>query len=464
MKDDRENALTVSRLFSDHAVIQRRKEIQVWGSAPDGTEVTVTFAGRTRSAIAESGRWSVRLDPMEAGGPYELRITDGEREIVARDVLVGEVWVAGGQSNMGYSFSEIGGVHAEGECEELNGSHDSIRLFKAAEHASDCPETDFAGGDWKRLSAGLLPGLAAIPVYFAIELQRRLNVPIGIVQLSRAGTKAACWVPRRLAAQPEFAYLLEEEAVEREKLSHENPHRPFALYHGTVIPAQPFAIRGFIWYQGESDALEGKADRYSLLFPALIDAWRDGWDEPDAPFLFVQLPGYDKGTEQWAIVREAQRLAAKQVPHTGMAVTIDLEERGELHPKRKRPVVERLALLAGAIVYGDRATGRGPELLRAYAASTGTCVTFDIADSALAIKAGEPLDGFELCGEDGRFVSARAEVVGPDTVRVLHDELAEPVRIRYGWAAAPIVRLTNREGNPASPFRTDINREMGEQL
>lgn len=452
MTTELEPELSVSRLFTDHAVLQRHKAIPVWGHAPDGTTVTVTLAGRTRSTVAERGRWSARFDPLEAGGPFELRIVGGGREIVVRDVLVGEVWVAGGQSNIGYSFAEIGGVDAEGECAELDGSHAAIRLFKAAEHASDRPEERFAGGAWMRPTAEALPALAAIPIYFAIELHRRLNVPIGIVQLSRAGTKAACWVPRRLAERPEFAYLPDEEAAERAKLGADHPHRPFALYHGTVMPALPFAIRGFLWYQGESDALEGKAERYSRLFPALIDAWREDWGEPEAPFLFVQLPGYDKGTEQWPIVREAQRQADRQVPRTGMAVILDLEERGDLHPKRKRPVAERLARLARALAYGEAVVARGPEFVRAYAEGAAVAVAFDVAGSRLAAAEGGGPAGFELCGEDGRFAPARAEIVGPDTVVVRCDAVRAPKRGRYGWGAVPVVGLTNSEGLPAGPF------------
>lgn len=455
MNSRRKSELSVSRLFADGVVLQRRTAIPVWGKAADGTEVAVELNGRTQTTEAKAGRWSVRLDPMEAGGPFELRITGGGCEIAVRDVLIGEVWVAGGQSNIGYSFREIGGVFAEGACEELNGSHASIRLFKAAEQACDSPGEDLTGGTWKRLSAEALPALAAIPVYFAIELERRLGVPIGIVQLSRAGTKASCWVPRRLAARPEHAYLLAEEAAERERLGAEHPHRPFALYNGTVAPARSFAIRGFVWYQGESDALEGKADRYGKLFPALIDAWREDWGCPQAPFLFVQLPGYDAGTEQWPIVRDAQLRAVRQVPRTAMAVTIDLPESEDLHPKKKRPVADRLALLAFGIAYGDTAIGGGPLYESAERVEAGVAVKFDVAGSELAVRDGGRLTGFELCGQDGAWLPAEAAIIGPCTVVVRCADIAGPSRVRYGWSAAPRVRLTNSEGLPASPFLSD---------
>lgn len=346
--------LVVPRIFDDHMVLQRHMPIPVWGKAPEGEEVAVDFMGRRKTAIAVSGRWRIDLDSAPAGGPHHMAISCGDVEIGIRDVMIGEVWVAGGQSNMGYSFKEIHGDKTEWMEEAFDGDPSEIRLFKPDEYATDEPAEDVQNGQWREVSRERMLSLAAVPVFFACALKRRLNVPVGIIQISKSGTKASCWIPRIVACRdPAISAFREDFAEEEDRLEQDDPHRPFGLYNGMISPIQPYAKRGVIWYQGESDALEKKGHRYGALFPVLIEAWRSGWGGEAFPFLYVELPDYINGLDEWELVREAQRQTLKLVPNTGMIATSDLGESDNLHPRNKRPVGERLAALALKQVYGE---------------------------------------------------------------------------------------------------------------
>lgn len=354
MKMALDESLVVPRIFADQMVLQRNMPIPVWGKAPEGEEIAVDFMGWRKTVKVESGRWRMQLDPAPAGGPHHMKISCGNDEIVISDVMIGEVWVAGGQSNMGYSFKEIHGDNTEWMEEVFDGDLSGIRLFKAYEYGADEPADDVQNGHWREVSRDNMPSLAAVPVFFACALKRRLNVPIGILQVSRSGTKASCWIPRNVVSlNPAISAFREDFAEEEARLKSDDPSRPFGLYNGMLAPIQPYGMRGVIWYQGESDALEHKGQRYGDLFPALIQACRSGWGGEAFPFLYVELPDYIHGSDEWELVRAAQRRTLELVPNTGMISTSDLGESDNLHPRNKRPVGERLAALALKQVYGE---------------------------------------------------------------------------------------------------------------
>lgn len=356
--------LVLPKIFADHMVLQRHKPIPVWGKAGDSEEVSVEFMGRRKTVKAVSGRWRMELDPAPAGGPHGMTISCEDSEIAIRDIMIGEVWIAGGQSNMGYSFREIYGEETAWMVDAFNdddfeGALSGIRLFKVEEYAADEPADDVRDGQWREVSRERMLPLAAVPVFFACALKRRLNVPVGIVQVSRSGTKASCWIPRSAACSaPAISMYREEFVEEEERLGRDDLRRPFGLYNGMVSPIQPYAMCGVIWYQGESDALEQKGRRYGTLFPALLQAWRSGWGGEAFPFLYVELPDYVDGLDEWELVRTAQNRTLELVSNTGMIATRDLGEADNLHPRNKRPVGERLAALAMKQVYGVEAAGK----------------------------------------------------------------------------------------------------------
>ncbi len=435
--------LKPSSLFSDGAVLQRDMPIPVWGTAGDGEKVTVTFQGQKVSTTAQAGRWLVRLPPLKAGGPFTMTISGG-RTIEIKDILVGEVWICSGQSNMEMPVSEC--AHAG---ESIASSEDSmLRLFHVPKveippnHVGPIPELT---AKWAVCQPGAVSRFSGVGYFFGRKLRSTLNVPVGLIHISFGGSYAALW--------------LNSETLTA--LAGGGTYRNGWLYDSMLRPLQPYAMRGVIWYQGESDA--DNALRYRREFPAMIKLWRDDWGQGSFPFLFVQLPGFNfykakvpvEPQEQatWAELREVQSQTAATVANTAMVVTTDVGDPVQLHAPRKREVGERLALTAQGLVYGQDIPYQSPAFKSMAIKDAQATVTFDHATGGLIVR-GDAATGFTIAGEDGVFHHAQATVKG-SAVTVLSPQVSRPVAVRYGWANYPRTNLFNTQGLPASPFRTD---------
>lgn len=472
-------------VFSDNMVLQRDAQVPVWGWADDGEKVTVEFRSQKVATTAKNGKWQVSLRRLRAGGPDTLTVS-GKNKIALQNVLVGEVWVCSGQSNMEWPLSRS----YESEKAIASSGNPVIRLFTVPKLKAAQPTND-VHASWKLCGPESVPGFSAVGYYFGRDLQQALGVPIGLIHTSWGGSPAEVWMSQEvLAANPEYkerildpypvalkAYetALAKYNQEAEQLAKEgkkpagnkpNPPywRPAELYNGMIAPLIPYAIKGAIWYQGESNA--GQAHQYRTLFADMIRNWRRDWKSGNFTFLAVQLAPWDKnkkrsidqitaapGSSDWAELREAQLLATKTVPKTGMAVITDVGDKDDIHPTKKEPVGARLALAARGIAYGEKIVFSGP-LYRSMKVE-GDKVTLQFSNVGQGLEArGGPLTGFAIAGADQKFVWANAEIQG-DKVVVSSPSVAQPVAVRYGWADYPVVNLWNKNGLPASPFRTD---------
>ena len=471
-------------LLSDHMLLQQGKPVRIWGKAGPGEQVKVSFRGQDAAASADaSGNWSLFLKPMEAGGPFQMTV-EGNNQLTIRDVLVGEVWVGAGQSNMAFSV----GRSNDAEQEIASAGYPKIRLFKVALKVGDQPADD-AGGSWRICSPKSVKNFSAVAYFFGRGLHKELGVPVGLIQSAWGGTPAESWTRREsLLAEPSLRVLLDEwDTVLKQypaaKKKHDKDlanwekasatakqagadaprrprpprgpghhHTPSGLYNAMIAPLTPYAIRGAIWYQGENNAGRSQGYLYRRLFQTMIQNWRDDWGQGSFPFLFVQLANYSRARGEWPELREAQKMALR-LRDTGMAVTIDIGEPDDIHPTNKQDVGHRLALAARALAYGQEIVYSGPAYRRMTLEGDRIRLWFDHAGPGLLAKGGE-LEGFSISGAGRRFVLARAEIDG-DTIVVWSGDVNHPVAVRYGWAKDPSCNLYNRGGLPASPFRTD---------
>jgi len=435
-------------LFSDNMVLQQGMPVPVWGIADDGEKIAVRFQDQQLSTTAKDGKWMVRLAPLNAGGPYKLTVS-GTNTIEFSNVLVGEVWVCSGQSNMGWPLSAT----ANAETDIAGATNPNIRLYTVPHSASYTPLDD-VHMSWENCEPDSARGFTAVGYFFGRELNKALGVPVGLINSSWGGTFAEAWTsPEGFGKLADYASWIADENAKKP----EGPNHPSVLYNGMIQPLIPFAIKGAIWYQGESNA--GRAYKYRTLFPTMIASWRTGWGEGDFPFLFVQLAPFkeikaEPQESAWAELREAQLLTALHCPKTGMAVITDFGDPKDIHPKQKEPVGARLALAARKIAYGQDIVYSGPIYKGMKRASDSIMVYFDHVGGGLVAKDGE-LKGFTIAGKDARFVNATARIVGGNKVVVSAPGVASPAAVRYGWADCPVVNLFNKEDLPASPFRTD---------
>ncbi|HVK06087.1 MAG TPA: sialate O-acetylesterase [Armatimonadaceae bacterium] len=478
-------------VFADHMVLQREMRTPVWGTATPGEAVTVSIAGQTqRTRAGEDGKWLVRLTPLKAGGPHELTVA-GNNSVRYTDVLVGDVWICSGQSNMAWAVRSSD--NAQQEIAAAN--YPNIRLMFVPNTTSSRPR-ETAAARWAVCTPETVPPFSAVGYFFGRHLNQKLNVPIGLVHTNWGGTRAEAWTPDAyLRADPDYATFLKgsdeyaqnypaalarfeeaqkkwQEAADKAKAEGkpapgDAPRRPAApdrnpnlgsvLYNGMIHPLVPMGIKGAIWYQGESNA--GQAYNYRKLLPTMIRSWRDAWGQGDFPFLIVQLANYgpdapDAKGSAWAELREAQTMTAEQVRNAGQAVTIDIGNPKDIHPTNKQDVGKRLALIAENRVYGDKAVVYSGPAYKAMKAEGGAVrLSFDHLGGGLEAKGGA-LSGFTIAGEDQKFVPAEATIEG-DTVVVKAASVARPVAVRYGWANSPVCTLYNKAGLPAVPFRTD---------
>jgi len=430
-------AVKPNGLISDGAVLQQGMPVPIWGSAAEGEKVTVTFQDQTVSAVATDGKWMIRLNSLQAGGPFTMTIA-GENTIELKNILVGEVWIASGQSNMAWPVD----LSADADAVKAASSDSMLHLFTVPHADLPAPATDVEGS-WSEAGPTTIGGFSAVAYFFGRDLRKALNVPVGLINSSVGGTAAQQWTRRScLESIPDLQSAI-------------TPNTG-GLYNGMIAPVIPYALRGAIWYQGESNA--GAAYQYRTLFPAMIQNWRQDWNEGDLAFLFVQLAPFQARDflpkeSAWAELREAQLLTAQRVPRTAMAVITDVGDEKDIHPKQKDPVGGRLALAALRIVYGKPVIDSGPSFKSMRVEGRYVTLRLNSVDGGLVAKGGR-LTGFAVAGEDRRFVNASARIRG-DSIMVWSVSVAHPVAVRLGWANYPEVNLYNNEGLPASPFRTD---------
>ncbi len=475
-------------LISDRMVLQQGMPVAVWGKAEPGESITVEFRGQKSGDTAgQDGNWRVWLLPLEAGGPFEMKIS-GKNEITLKEIMVGEVWVCSGQSNMEWQVARA----LNGEQEAAQADNPEISLFKVKHAVSNTPQDDFSG-KWEIASPESVSTFSAVGYFFGREIQQTRKVAVGLIESDWGGTPAESWTSepalradrnlepilwqwqRAMAEYPAAKQRFDQRVKEYLELSEiaqsagkklpvrpvpprgpRDPWTPSGLYNAMIAPMTSFAIRGAIWYQGESNASPYRAFEYRALFQTMIEGWRKAWGQP-LPFLFVQLANYmerrsDPGESAWAELRESQT-AALGLPNTGMAVAIDIGEADNIHPRNKQEVARRLCLAARAVAYGEDTTPSGPIYAGMTLEGKQIRVRFRYAGNGLKSR-GDRIEGFAIAGRDRRFVWADARIEG-GTVVVSASSVPDPVAVRYAWADNPVCNLYNSEGLPASPFRTD---------
>lgn len=476
--------VTLSSILGDHMVVQRGRPVHVWGKAAPGEQVSVTFRGVSRTAAADDiGLFSVYLPSADAGGPFDLTVR-GTNIITLTDVMVGDVWIASGQSNMEWPLKNAN----DGAKEVAAANLPKVRLLRLKNKVAEYPQDDASVFPWARCTPENAADFSAIAYFFGRNLQQRLGVPIGLIDTSWGGTPAEAWTSLRglssdaslMPVFAEWAKMTDDSAitrVRREKQLNEwreaeakaksaaAPPPPFpwrandsrewepaGLYNAMVAPLTRFPIRGAIWYQGESNASRERAPLYSRLFGAMIQDWRRAWGQGDFPFFFVQLANFKTGPDsKWPDLREEQRKTLS-IANTAMAVTIDIGNPADIHPRNKQEVGARLALAARAVAYGEPVEYSGPMFRQAVPEGPAIRVWFDHAGRGLSAREG-PLRGFEIASADRKFVPADARIDG-STVVVSSASVPNPVYVRYAWSDDPACNLYNRDGLPASPFRS----------
>lgn len=459
----------VHPIFQDNMVLQREMPAPIWGWTETGKEVKVTIDGKTTAATADAeGKWMAKLGPLRAGGPFDMTIS-GTEEVKFTNVMIGDVWICSGQSNM-----EMGIGMAKDSKEEIEkAEHSNLRLFTIPKNIAYQPQSEFLKkGDqakWlvctpKDVMVGDWGGFSAAAYFFGRDLKEKLHVPIGLIHTSWGGTIAEAWTSQQSLEQiPDFTQALHDLPHEppADKKARFNPNQVTVLYNGMIAPLEPLAIKGAIWYQGESNA--SRPAQYRTLLPTLIRDWRGRFSGGDFPFLIVQLasfqPEIDRPSEsQWAELREAQDMTAKAVGHSAIAVALDIGDGKDIHPKNKQEVGRRLALDALALAYAQDVEYAGPTFTKMEIDGNKAILHFDHLGGGLEAKGGEPLKGFAIAGEDKKFVWGSAKIEG-DTVVVTSADVQHPTAIRYGWANNGMSdNLINKVGLPAPPFRTDATK------
>lgn len=501
--------VVLNPLFSDGAVLQAGKPVRVFGTAAPGTDVTVKLSFGDGSTVTvpanKDGSFLAELPALPVvAKPGTIAVSDKDGTVTVQNVLVGEVWVCSGQSNMEWPMAA---TH-EPESAIRDSASPQIRLYQVPHIMVTEPAATVPGVFWKPCEPRTVAGFTAVGYYFGKELHRAKGVPIGLIQSAWGGTVAEAWTSRAaLEAEPSLKYLadktspaglaeaakkantgflkkLEEYAAANRAAAESGKQLPpvpvpprvgpggpndggCLLYNGMIHPIENYSVRGAIWYQGESNAgSKERAYEYRTLFPTMITDWRRAFRDPEMPFLLVQLAPFMKIEKQpsdtpWAALREAQLFSTQKLPNVAVAVITDVGDEADIHPRKKKPAAERLALAARALAYGEKIPYRGPTFDKLRVEGNTAVVTFAHADGGLVAKGGE-LTGFTVAGEDGKFYNAKAEIKG-NAVSVSAPEVAAPKAVRFGWANYPVVNLWNGAGLPASPFRTDAPEVTGQK-
>jgi sialate O-acetylesterase len=485
--------LKLPAIFSDHMVLQQKQSNPVWGWDTPGASVSVKFGDQIKKTRAGAdGKWMVKLDPIDASDePRTMTITASETKEI-KDVLVGEVWMCSGQSNMQFTLPS----DWNGELEAAASNIPAVRLIKVPQVGGQELQNDF-NGKWKACTPETAAKFSAVGFMFGRYIHDILGVPVGLIDNSWGGSCAEAWVRREsLEKDPRFKTLMENSVKRETELQSEKTKadyaaqqtkwqaeaekakaegkpapaqpaapdswlkgnaRPGNIFAGVVYPTLGYGIKGVIWYQGESNA--GRAREYGELFPFMIEQWRKEWNQGDFPFYWVQLADFNAekskpGESSWAELREAQTKTLN-LPNTGQAVIIDLGEGKDIHPKNKHDVAARLVRWALSKDYGRTLAYRSPEFKSMETSGSTVTVSFDCFGSSLRPFDVNEAIGFAVCGEDKVWHWAKGKIQGKDKVEVSSADVEKPIAVRYAWADNPVCNLTSQEGLPVTPFRTD---------
>jgi sialate O-acetylesterase len=468
-------------IISDHMLLQKGMPVRLWGTASPGETITVKLPAQTVSVKTPSnGKWQAFLKPMKPGAPFDVTING----TTIHDVLVGDVWVGSGQSNMEFPMSRT--MNSAQETAEAK--YPEIRLFTVKKAVADEPADDVTGS-WSLCTPDSVKNFSAVAYFFGREINKTQHIPVGLIHTSWGGTPAQSWTEtsflkddaalqlyltnwqKTLDNYPANKTKYDEtlakwqEAVTAAKAAGKTPpnrpnapagpghqNTPAGLYNAMIAPITPYAIRGALWYQGESNANANEAWLYRRLFTSMIESWRQAWGQGSFPFYFVQLANFRSGG-WWPLLRESQN-AAMELKHVGEGLAIDVGNPTDIHPTNKQEVGHRLALAARAQTYGEKIEYSGPVFKQLMVTGPEARLLFDHVGGGLQAKGGT-LTGFEIAGADQKFVAAEAKIEG-NMVVVTSSGVAEPAAVRYAWKDDPQVTLYNREGLPASSFRTDV--------
>lgn len=476
-------------IISEHMVLQSGVEVPIWGWADPGEEVSVSFASQTKSTKADAaGKWSVKLGSLKTTGEAQTLTVTGKNKLSVADVLVGEVWLGSGQSNMAMQVSRA----SDPEKEAAEAKFPAIRMFTESSAAAAKAQEEGKGA-WVVCDPATVGRFSATAYFFGRELHKSLGLPVGLINSSVGGTPIESWISpeaqqrfpelkaaeeAQAKAEPPFDAVAAKAKFERDlakwkevaakakaegKTPPRAPRDPVALrqrkgnrgglFNGKIAPLVPYAIRGAIWYQGEANSALNKAPLYQLQLTTLITDWRTRWGS-EFPFAWVQLPNFDGGgVRDWPTVREGM-LKTLAVPKTGMAIAIDIGEAKDIHPKNKQEVGRRLSLWALGTVYGKKVPATsGPLPAGHEVRGREVVLKFTHTDGGLVAKDGD-LKGFVIAGEDKQWKPAQAKIDGGKVI-VSSPEVPKPAAVRYAWENFPACNLTNGAGLPASPFRTD---------
>ena len=467
--------LKLAPVFMDHMVFQQKSAIRIWGKANSGNEVSGTFSKQIKKCVSnESGGWTLTFNPVPAGGPYTLQVTAGKQTLLLNDILVGELWICAGQSNMEFPLKDAANASAD----ISKAGNSGIRLFnrKGIVRPDDSKwdslsldkinKLEFLEGKWKSCNTESSADFSAIGYYFGKMLNENLKIPVGIIQVTVGGAPIEAFIDRKtLEFDPYLVDVLykwkqndfimdwcRERAGLNSSFSknelQRHPFEPAYIYEAGIQDLAGLPVSGVIWYQGESNA--HNAEHYSRAFPALVESWRKTFNHSEMPFYFAQLSSLNRPSWPW--FREVQRQLSLSVPHSGMVVTSDLGDSLNVHPKHKREVGERFAKLALAKVYGQKLICSGPEVLEFKQTGEQISIQFKPA-SPLKTSDGLPLRELEIAGQDGIFESAKASLEGTEIV--IQTQMKEVQKIRYGWNPYSRGNLVNEAGLPASTFKIE---------
>ncbi|MEJ7911803.1 MAG: sialate O-acetylesterase [Chitinophagaceae bacterium] len=456
--------VTLPLVFSDGMVLQQKERVALWGKGTAGKQVLITTSwngAKTTVRTNAAGAWKAVVNTAKAGGPYTISFNDGET-LLLKDILIGEVWLCSGQSNMEMPLEGWGKV-LNYQQEVAAANHPNIRFLTVEKSTSTQPLKDATiKQGWRKCSPQSAADFSAVAYFFARSIQARLGVPVGLIQSAYSGTPAESWVSgASLQKMREYDSLVT--VISSVPGAPQNSHIPTVLFNAMINPIVPYGIRGVLWYQGESNT--AKAYQYRTLFPLLISDWRKQWGKKNLPFYFVQLANFtdvkpEPEASNWAELREAQ-LQTLSLPHTGMAVAIDLGEAKDIHPKNKQDVGLRLALIARSKIYGDTVAYSGPIYQSHRVEGSNIVLAFQHTNGGLTLSSGDSLTGFSIAGADQKFHWAKAIIRG-DKISVSSPLVKQPIAVRYAWATNPVCNLINKARLPASPFRTDKWKGMTE--
>ncbi|WP_017446941.1 sialate O-acetylesterase [Gayadomonas joobiniege] len=477
--------VSLPSVFADKMVLQQKQENPIWGKASPGESIRISLADQTYKTKADAdGNWRVKLAKMPAGGPYNIKV-QAQNSIEIKDVLVGEVWMCSGQSNMEWRVKDSNHPAVE----TLTANYSDIRIMKVPRVGIDTPQFDI-DAKWETVSPSSIRDFSAICYFYGRRLHHALGVPVGLIKNSWGGTPIEAWIPRdALDNSGEYEPMLShwdqltadfdpatyqqqlkafnawnkagrpaESRVDKPKDPISGGKRPANIFNGVVNPTVGYGIRGVIWYQGEANGNRGY--QYRSLFPLLINTWRERWGQGDFPFYWVQLADFraeqDTPSEysDWAELREAQSMTLS-VPNTGEAIAIDLGEGRNIHPTNKQDVADRLVRHPLAKVYGFNLTADSPRFDELKIDGDKAIVSFKNVTKKLYSQDTWKVDGFYIAGDDQQFVKADAKIIGKNKVQVFSEQVKNPVAVRYGWEDNPVVNLYDKGELPVAPFRTD---------